>query len=291
MLKGIRLRLLPALIGCGVVMIGLRGADIVSRLIDGSAVQPLRAAQAAEPPKADTPIPAPAVTASAAAPADRHAPTDPDFSPAEMDLLQNLAKRRAEIEQRDTAVQQREAMLKVAEDRVNQKLAELSSLKADIEKLLDLQKKKQDDQVMSLVKIYSGMKPQDAARIFNTLEMPVLLSVVSHMKEQKSAAIIAGMQPDRARELTTRLADLRELPDGASADAGTAGTPTALIPPTATAALPAAPAAAQPLSPPAPQAARAAAPEPPAAGKTASPAPHNSTPSKPGGKAPAQPAG
>src|SRR5581483_5784264 len=116
---------------------------------------------------------------------DKHATPETNLSPAEMDLLQSLQKRREELDQRDTAVQQREATLKVAESRVDQKLAELTELKAGIEKLPELQKQKENDEVMSLVKIYSTMKPNDAANIFNTLQMPVLLSVVSHMKEQK----------------------------------------------------------------------------------------------------------
>ncbi len=153
-----------------------------------------------------------------------------EFSSAELDLLQSLAKRRDELDQRDAEIQQRESTLKVAEDRVGQKVNELNSLKSDIEKLLDLQKTKQDDQIQSLVKIYSDMKPQDAARIFNTLEMPVLLNVIGKMKEQKSAAIIAGMEPDRARELTTKLADLRQLPAGPAVAAPPAGLPTALTP-------------------------------------------------------------
>lgn len=279
MLAGLRIRLLPALIGLGVVTIGLRGADVVSRLVVGSAVEPVRAAKA-EPPKADAAAPAPSATPSqpmspqAAAPIDRHAP-DTNFSAAEVDLLQNLAKRREEIDQRDAMVQQREATLKVTEDRVNQKLVELSGLKVDIEKLLDLQKKKQDEQVMSLVKIYSDMKAPDAARIFNTLETPVLLSVVSHMKEQKSAAIIAAMEPERARELTMRLADLRQLPDGAAAAPGSAGAPTALTPAASAAAIPVSAPAASPVS----------------QSQPAAPAPRAAASPKPAGQSPAQPSG
>jgi flagellar motility protein MotE (MotC chaperone) len=292
MIPNIKIRLLPALIAAGVLTIGLRGADVVSRLVDGSGIQPVRAAQAETPkPEAAASAQPPATPASGAAQgtpaqqaaADKHATPETNISPAEMDLLQSLQKRREELDQRDAAIQQREATLKVAEGRVDQKLAELSSLKAGIENLLELQKKKQDDEVMSLVKIYSAMKGPDAARIFNTLDMPVLLSVVSHMKEQKSASIIAAMEPDRARELTARLADLRQLPDGASVDSGSAGSPTALTP---TAAKAAAQGAAQTPPAVAPQAAA-----PSAAPAAKSPQSDATAPAKPAGQPAAKPAG
>ena len=59
------------------------------------------------------------------------------------------------------------------------------------------------------MKLYETMKPRDAATIFNDLDMPVLLSVVDRMKDAKAAPVLAAMQPDKAREVTTKLAALR----------------------------------------------------------------------------------
>ena len=59
------------------------------------------------------------------------------------------------------------------------------------------------------MKLYESMKPRDAATIFNDLDMKVLLGVVDRMKDAKAAPVLAAMQPDKARELTTKLAALR----------------------------------------------------------------------------------
>ena len=67
-----------------------------------------------------------------------------------------------------------------------------------------------------LVKVYESMKPRDAAVIFNDLDMPVLLQVVDRMKEAKAAPVLAAMQADKARELTTKLADMRTRRDNPS---------------------------------------------------------------------------
>jgi flagellar motility protein MotE (MotC chaperone) len=44
--------------------------------------------------------------------------------------------------------------------------------------------------------------------------MPVLLQVVDRMKEAKAAPVLAAMQPDKARDLTTKLAQMRTQRDG-----------------------------------------------------------------------------
>ena len=58
----------------------------------------------------------------------------------------------------------------------------------------------------NLVRIYENMRPRDAARIFDELEMPVLIEVVARMKQRAVAPILAGMQPDRAQKVTAELA-------------------------------------------------------------------------------------
>ncbi len=158
------------------------------------------------------PKPTTAAAAAGAAADNRRAPPEGNLSTAEVELLQTLATRRNELDQRAQAVEQREALLKVGEDRVNQKVAELNALKIDIEKLLSMRKSKEEAELQNLVKIYEAMKPREAATIFDGLDMPVLLDVVEKMKDQKIAPIFAQMKPERAREVTARLAERRKLP-------------------------------------------------------------------------------
>ena len=59
------------------------------------------------------------------------------------------------------------------------------------------------------MKIYENMKPKDAARIFEELDMAVLLDVIERMKERKTAPILAQMNPKRAKAITLELAKRR----------------------------------------------------------------------------------
>ena len=103
--------------------------------------------------------------------------------------------------------------MKVAEQEVDRKISELASLRAELEKLLDQQETLQEDRLRRMVKIYESMKPKEAAAIFNTLDMDVLLSVLGRMSERKSAPIFASMNPQRAQEVTIRLVEQKKLPE------------------------------------------------------------------------------
>ena len=80
--------------------------------------------------------------------------------------------------------------------------------------------KEEEAQIKSLVKVYENMKPKDAARIFNRLEMDILLDVVERMKEKKMAPVLAQMSPEKAEALTVELATRRQLPEFDSQAAG-----------------------------------------------------------------------
>lgn len=155
-------------------------------------------------PASDSPVPPEQKTPLAADPLT--------LTDEEIELLQSLAQRREELEQRAKAMDQREVMLAAAEGRIEEKIQELEALRATIEGLLEEHGEQEEAQLRSLVKIYESMKPKDAARIFEELDMAVLLDVIERMKERKSAPILAKMNPVRAKAITLELAQRRELP-------------------------------------------------------------------------------
>ena len=55
------------------------------------------------------------------------------------------------------------------------------------------------------------MKPKEAAGIFETLDMPILLSLVKQMKEAKVAPIMALMTPAKATALTEAITSRKQL--------------------------------------------------------------------------------
>lgn len=151
-----------------------------------------------------TPPPAPAAIAST--PADA-----PGYSPAEVEVLQQLGKRREAIEARAADIDRRETLLKAAEARIDDKAKELEALRDQLEHLIKGYDEQRETKIRSLVKIYENMKPADAARIFEELDPDTLLLVAERMKERKLALVMAEINPGKAKEITEQLAKLKEL--------------------------------------------------------------------------------
>ncbi|MES2729297.1 MAG: flagellar protein FlbB [Pseudomonadota bacterium] len=140
------------------------------------------------------------------------AEADIDYSAVPEEVFKDLTKRRTALDKRDADMRKREALLKAAEAELKRKYDELSKLRTDIENLLTKQSKEEEDRLASLVKIYEGMKPKDAARIFNTLDMDVLIEVMGRMSERKTSPILAAMEEEKAQNVTIMLAEQKKLP-------------------------------------------------------------------------------
>jgi flagellar motility protein MotE (MotC chaperone) len=134
-----------------------------------------------------------------------------DLTDTDIKLLQQLAKRRQALDERERAISLREGMLKAFERRLNQKVKELKKIQAAVEAELARYDKKRNGELARLVKIYSNMKPKNAARVFDELELPIAIEVLRQMRAQASAPILAAMQTDKAKAITAALARKREL--------------------------------------------------------------------------------
>jgi flagellar motility protein MotE (MotC chaperone) len=248
------LRLLPAVLIAGTGLLALKGLGLVHEA------------------RAQTADAAPMQVAEAAVPADNGVTDTKDFagddhtssSAAEVDVLASLAKRRAELDARARDQAMRENVLAATEKRVDDKIAALKQLQAQIAALLGQRDTAQEKQVASLVKTYSAMKPKDAARIFDGLSDDVLIPVAQAMKSDALAPVLAAMNPEAAQKLTVKLASRLALPKEP------ASTPTPAAPQQTAAAAPA-PVAPVPQPTPLPATPQASNAPPAAAAKAQAP--------------------
>jgi flagellar motility protein MotE (MotC chaperone) len=225
--SAVRLRLLPLLMLAILLVLTVRVGGVWQQLSIGIGSE--TRAQTAPPASAPTPEPIPAPTAAPASgdvpapvaegeaePAETAAALpekDPlEYTDEEVEVLQQLAKRREELELRWRQLDEREAMVAAAEQRMEQKMAELKALQTTVEDLLKKRSDEEEARLQSLVKIYENMKPKSAAKVFEELDMDVLLEVASRMNERKLAPILALVSPTKAKEMTYELAQQQSMP-------------------------------------------------------------------------------
>ena len=131
----------------------------------------------------------------------------PSPSASERAILERLQERRQELERRARELDIREGLIADAEKRVESKLLQI---KEGQQQLVTAEQKKEENEAArfkSLVTMYEAMKPRDAAKIFDRLDVNVLLQVAAMMNPRSMSEILALMTPDRAQQLTVELAN------------------------------------------------------------------------------------
>jgi flagellar motility protein MotE (MotC chaperone) len=207
-------RLLPLTM---TVMALLFTEKAVSLTREATAKEPTQVASAAvQPPAVAGTVPLPPLLQPSLLPAAANAVSAPaSVSPAEIQLLQDLRKRRQALDERERRINQKADLVQAAESKLQAKLDELTLLQARLEQVEDGRKKRENANWSSLVKTYEDMKPRDAAAIFDVLDLNVMLEVLDRMEERKAAALLAAMLPERARLATQMLAQRRIRADAA----------------------------------------------------------------------------
>jgi len=130
----------------------------------------------------------------------------PPVPAQERAVLERLQARRQELDSRARELDIRESLLKAHEQRIESRVEELKAVEARITQATRQKDEAEAGRFKSVVTMYENMKAKDAARIFDRLEMAVLIDVASHMKPQKMSEVLAQMQPDAAERLTVELA-------------------------------------------------------------------------------------
>ena len=128
-------------------------------------------------------------------------------SPGERAVLERLQERRQELDSRSRDMEMRESLLKAAEKRLEAKVTELKEVEARINTAMGVRDKAEADRFKSIVLMYENMKPKDAARIFDRLEVRVLIDVSTQIKPAKMSEILAAMTSEGAERLTVELAN------------------------------------------------------------------------------------
>jgi flagellar motility protein MotE (MotC chaperone) len=127
-------------------------------------------------------------------------------SASERAILERLQSRRQELEARAREIDIRESLLKAAEKRIESRVEELKALESRVSTATEQKSEADTARFKGIVTMYEGMKPKDAAKVFDRLEMPVLIEIASQIAPRKMSDILGLMSAEAAERLTVDLA-------------------------------------------------------------------------------------
>ena len=127
-------------------------------------------------------------------------------SASERAILERLQSRRQELEARAREIDIRENLLKAAEKRIESRVEEMKAVESRITTATGQKAETDAARFKGIITMYEGMKPKDAAKVFDRLEMSVLFEIASQIAPRKMSDILGLMAPEAAERLTVELA-------------------------------------------------------------------------------------
>ena len=123
-----------------------------------------------------------------------------------------LGAERAALDSRKAALDAREARIGLAATALDEQIARLQTLKAELDTILGTAETAHGADVERLVRIYRAMKPAQAGLIMNEMDIEVATLVIAAMAEKDAGPILANMRPVRAQAISKIIFERSKLP-------------------------------------------------------------------------------
>ena len=144
----------------------------------------------------------------------------PGPSASERAILERLQERRQELDARGREIELRENLLKAAEKKYESRSNDMRDREANTSAALQKKEEAEAARLKNIVTMYENMKAKDAARIFDRLEMRILVEVASQINPRRMSDILGQMSSEAAERLTVELANRATASAERSLDAG-----------------------------------------------------------------------
>lgn len=127
------------------------------------------------------------------------------WSDEEISFFSKLNDRKKELDLREAELTKLEEELQKQKAELDDKIQQLASMRTDISKTLKSRVANDQEKVDKLVQFYSTMKPQQAAKVIETVNEDLAVEVLDKMKKKNAAEILNMMDAKKARRLSELL--------------------------------------------------------------------------------------
>ena len=135
-----------------------------------------------------------------------------EVKPDEADYLFKLAERNKQLDQREDDLKKLESEIAKQKEELDSKLKKLEETRQKISTALEEKIKADDSKVETLVQMYSNMKAQQAAKVFETLDEELVIEILGRMKKKSAADILNLIKPEKAQIFAERYVGYRRAP-------------------------------------------------------------------------------
>ncbi|MDH5763058.1 MAG: hypothetical protein OEZ51_08755 [Nitrospinota bacterium] len=155
----------------------------------------------------NTPSELPAESAPPAQVEPPQLPTQPaTVSPETLRLLEMIERKNRELKKREEELLLKEKNLKALETKILGDLQKIEEALARSEEMVGIKKDLIEQNVKSLVKAYSNMKPAQAAALLERMDQGIAIIIISRMKSRDAGKVLGAMNTRIAKGISEKIA-------------------------------------------------------------------------------------
>jgi len=136
----------------------------------------------------------------------------PAVSPETFRMIETIENKNREIKKREEELRLKEIRLEALEAKVRQDLEKIEKNIAESKELIGAQDAKTKENVDALIKVYSSMKPEEAASLVEAIDEELALKIVSGMKSKIAGQVLSKLNVKVAKRISEKLAGKKDQP-------------------------------------------------------------------------------
>ncbi len=130
----------------------------------------------------------------------------PAVNPETFRMIETIEKKNRELKRREEELRIKELRLKAIEAKVSKDLEKIEKGISDSKLQFGAQDEKAKENVEALVKVYSSMKAEEAAKLIEAIDEDLALKIVSGMKSKIAGQVLSRLDVKVAKRISETLA-------------------------------------------------------------------------------------
>jgi len=120
-------------------------------------------------------------------------------------MMEKIEIKTRELKKREEKIRIREDQLKTLEAKVKQDLQKIEIALKKSKELMNVSTDLREENINSLVKIYSAMRPDDAAPLVAALDEKIAIQILSRMKSKIAGKVMGKLETSAAKKLSEKI--------------------------------------------------------------------------------------
>ena len=136
----------------------------------------------------------------------------PAISPETFRMIEVIENKNREIKKKEEELRLKEVRLEALEAKILKDLKKIEKSISESKEQMGAQDAKTKANVSSLIKVYSSMKPEEAASLIEAIDGELALKIVSGMKSKVAGQVLSKLDVKVAKRISEKLAGKKEKP-------------------------------------------------------------------------------